>query len=60
MITQNAPTMNRRRWTQLALLAAGLAGLSGWPVSDALAGNSGWLGSWWAPIEAKNYEEAWG
>jgi hypothetical protein len=35
-----------------------MAGLSGWSIPRALAANSGWIGSWWAPIEAKNYEEA--
>jgi hypothetical protein len=26
----------------------------------ASAGNSGWIGSWWDPIDVKDYQESWG
>jgi hypothetical protein len=52
--------MNLRRCARLAAVAVGLTGLFGWTVPDALAANSGWIGSWWDPIDVKDYQEAWG
>ena len=52
--------MNLRCCAKLAAVAVGLTVLFGWTVPDALAANSGWIGSWWDLPDPKVYEEAWG
>ena len=52
--------MNLRCCAKLAAVAVGLTVLFGWTVPAALAANSGWIGSWWDPIDVKDYQEAWG
>ena len=48
------------RWTKLAAIAIGMVALLGGAGTRTLAANSGWIGSWWDPIDLKDYEEAWG
>jgi hypothetical protein len=51
---------HRLRWVKLAAIAIGTVALLGGTGTRTLAANSGWIGSWWDPIDVKDYEEVWG